>query len=356
MLTPELDRAIADQEHRRDNAALARRILEQALKVQLRQVAHGLLADRLLTGRAVSNLDWWLQYLTAVEKPRQYRPVLDDPGFVEFRESLLADVTVGRLRRITRRSLDGVKLRILGGHARIWEDDRVNALLAGLGSSMRLMTVSSTASGLASELHDLLEIGGGGPPLDARFIFGRVAPISVSMMGALCFQFERESACAPDCSPSPGFTDGMRTVVRETILRVEIESNDETAEYEEALADRVLSVRLHEDGHVLDRYHGTVGLLSSKQFWPHFVVPRYWPLLRDDVCRFLVTSRSLDEMTDFVERFFGTWLTRATSADVLRGSACNIIDRLLQERRLEREPDGRVHCALYDDGQAWETA
>jgi hypothetical protein len=189
---------------------------------------------------------------------------------------------------------------------------------------------------------------------DTRFILGQVAPISVTMMGAVCFQFERELACAPDCSPAPGFADGKRTVVREMVLRIEIESKGETQDYDATLAERANGVRLHEDGHVLDRYHGTVGLLSSRQFYPTFVEPRYWPVLRDDICRFMIVPRSLEDMTQFMQRFFGSWITAKADGGTLRGSAANIIAQLVAEGRIEHVADDRFRCPLYDEGRSWE--
>jgi hypothetical protein len=354
MLSREFDEAIAEQELRRDNVGLARRLLEGALEVQLRALAQARLADLVLTRRPVNDLDWWLQYLSTLPHVEQYRINTSDVGFVRFREGILADIAAGRLRRITRRSFSDVRIRILGGHAHVWEDDRINRLLAAVGSSMRLMTVNSTTSEITSELSALLDLDASNSTVDLRFIYGRIAPLSVSMMGAQCFQFEQEIACAPDCVPSAGFADGMRTVVRETILRVEIESEaDASTETPVCLADRALRVRLHEDGHVLDRYHGQLELLSAKQFWPEFVEPRYWSLLRDDVCRYAIAPRSLEDMTDFVERFFGTWVTRNSSLEVLRGSAQNIVDRLCDEGRLDCVAGGGVRCHLYDENKMW---
>lgn len=354
-LPAELTSAIEEQENRRDNVALARRTLECALEVQLRCVARGILADLLLTGRSLSDLDWWLQYLTTLEHPLMYRMMCEYPSFTTFRDCFLKDVSAGRVCRISRKSLSQVKLRILGGAAHIWEDERINALLTILGSSLRLLTVNSTVSGISGELHDLLDLEDNSPPIDSRFIFGRVAPRSVSIVGSPVFQFEREHAAAPNLSLSPGFTDGMRIVVRETILRIEIDSKDAPTADEDDLVHRIQQVRLHESGHIFDRYHGTVRLISSKQFWPKFTVPSCWGLMSDDLCRFAMTSRSLNEITKFVEQAFGFWLTeKDENKELLRGSAYNIVQRLVQEGRLQWEPNDLVRCTLFDENRPWE--
>jgi hypothetical protein len=303
-LPTDLSDAIDKQENNFCNTLTARQVLESALTYQFRVIADGILAHLLLQKRTFNNLDWWCQYLCKKNTVKNYLPNLNNLDFIQFKKQFVKDVALRQIRPLKPTDLTEIKIRILGGEVNLWQEGRINRQLINLGSSLRLLVLDSHLARLNC-FRELMKK----PPksIDVnRFIFGKIAPISV-FAGAALFNFEHEHAVSPHIPGNAGgLTNLSRIVIRQIVQRMKIEStvgtdNNSSEEFEEKLQTHLLYTLLHESFHI-DQFSYQMSSQSALKSWIDAI--------REDICRFTQIPRSVEEIRKTFEEIFSISLSR----------------------------------------------
>ncbi len=364
-LPDDLESRLAWQEAHPDDIPAARKALESALVFQLKTLAQGLLAYRLLRGHSVSLWNWWHQYLCTLDAVDNRYPTLDAAEFLAFRRRFAQEIALRRVRPLTLAELHEATVRVYGGYARAWEEGRINRQLVTLGSSFRFLNVGA-ALGRVNRIQHLL--GKRRAPLaEGRFLFGRVGPVT-AVGKAVVFDFEREFAVSPLLpGRAEAFQDQARVVVRRTILRIEIEkethkgSRAGLTRTEERLRSRRHLCLIHELQHVSDcDLFGISGgpFPGGMSTWQ--------AAIRQDLCRFAQTPRSLEEfrsafdeeLRDLLAAFVEPWsrLLPKELASAIREKPYSVeeeVEAMLHEGILVVEGAGKVYCPLFERGRIW---
>ena len=165
----------------------ARSVLERAVIAQMQSIAEGLLAHRLLGGQRLDHLAWVAQFLSrgspdivdqwgtleATQESVAGKP--DDmaaamrvlatafrakhPDAVEdFKRDFHIRLARGEIRRIAPPESRELTIRIFGDRVPFWQEGRINAQLAMLGSDLRLFVAA------ADQLRALSVLSGLGVP------------------------------------------------------------------------------------------------------------------------------------------------------------------------------------------------
>jgi hypothetical protein len=390
-LPEELEQQVITHETIRNDAAGAQEVLETLLLLQVRAIADGLLADILLRGESFSARSWWYQFLSRQQQPSQYLPDLADAAFRSYRKEFAQRVGTNRIKRISLGSLPESQVRIFGGHCCFHEEGRINRQLARLGSSLRLIVVGSALYRIARVRSMFGKQANDKTSLDGRFILGRIGPVSVFGRAAL-YLFEREFAISPYMeAEASGFTDEAKIVVRQDILRGEVEdqiqkfltenaqaaSGDEATEEpipftvaqgmvrkalkrggdsppsrEELLHQITNGVLTHEAAHILysgARFsHGTSNMTAWRQ------------VVREDLLRFAQQPHTLDEIRTAFADYFpeGDLMSRVGPAfEMLNHEDGYTIKEELKALRSDGllfvDRDNRYYSRLYGRGEPW---
>jgi hypothetical protein len=336
-----LEETLAENEADPTHVPAARAALEDALAWQLRAVALGMLADRLMQkeagnrpGRAV----WWHQYTQETAgKLVFWPPDEDDDGFRRFRREIAQQVARRDIVRITPAEVTDGALRVLGGHVGLCDEGRVNAELMALGSACRYLVEpgrklravwAAKLAGLPSR------------PVDVKpvFIFGEVAPATA--IGRIRFlRFVAERAASPhENAASPLFYADGRLVARDF-------SVSDILDY---------PLYAHEFGHVWQ------DLIEN----PRRGIASWRAVVRQDLCVYLRQARTADEIQ---RAFFPAWMGpngELESHVMPRGSwfpegeeptgnpIAGLVSELVEDGLVEREA-GRFVCRLYEEGRRW---
>jgi hypothetical protein len=355
-----LELRLKAHETKRDDAAGAREALEEAVLLQVREIADGLLADILLRGGPVDGRAWWCQFLSRQEHPARYLPDLQDNEFRAYRQDFAQSIAVNRIARVGLDGLADVQVRVLGGRCRFADEGRLNGQLARLGSSLRLVLVGGSRQRMARMRSLLDQKPDAGEPLDGRFILGRVGPISY-FCGASLYLFEREFAVSPYMEAgASGFSDETRIVVRQDVLRGGVEEklrergSDGSHDAEELLRMDIAAVLVHEAVH--SRHQGAQ------------VSPGTGPLTvwrnaaREDLLRFAQIPHTLEEFRTVFAESFGE---KGTKMNIMMGDMFDIrrpgegftVERELEALRSERllfvDREDRYFSTIYGRGQPW---
>ena len=352
---------LVEQETKLTDVMSARAALESALTVQLRALAAGRLADRLLSKQPVSELVWWRHYQSAADGPTQLRPDPDHAGFREFQQQFLESLVQRRVRRVTRSDFAKATLRIYGGRVPVWKEGRVNRQLADLGSSLRLFIVNAERT-RRSAIRAKLDGAAGAAWMDGRFLFGEVGPCTACSVSVL-FDFTRELAVSPDLEHvTPGFTEGKRIVIRAAThhmaFDVELRQRMDQLwakvglrpeEIEDSYRNAWQAALGHELGHVLFEAIApmTPGSLGSWRAGS-----------REDLCRFARVRRTLQEIVDAFGFFFSTTerSARLVTGDSLPywGQLDQMLQALIQEGLLVVLDGVALQCPLFEDHRPWQ--
>jgi hypothetical protein len=317
-----------------------REALEQSLISQYREIALGLLADRLAQGDDLSERGWWQQFCSQRRAPPPYVEDEDDAEFQAFQDEIFQAVASRKIKPISPADLLTRSITIYGARIPCWQEGTINRHLAEIGSSLRLF-MAGTDVARATKLLSMLGHSPADPVHPADFILGYVKPMT-ALAKANFFDFAEELAISPYLNPdSPGLHDQGRVVLRDFLIRrctefhdtqpvptleevkqqlgpgellrlalieeaarreggsIEDNSREETAEYcralnitwEDMMGNGMLG---HELGHMMQRFpHGVPGPFSS---WK--------AIMRDDICRFAQTPRTSQEMGAAFRRNF----------------------------------------------------
>lgn len=393
-LPDELEKQVIAHETTRDDAAGARAVLETSVLIQLRAIADALLAYMLLRGESFGAQSWWYQFLSRQELPSKYFPDLADAGFRSYRKDLAQRIATNRIQKIDLSSLAELQIRILGGHCHLSDEGRINGQLAQLGSRLRLVVVGTSHYRTARLRKIFGRQANGSVSPDGRFMLGRIGPASV-FGHAKIYLFEREFAVSPYMEAgASGFTDEARIVVRQDLIRGEIEkqiqefqagrsrpaNGDEEAEEsipstvadgmlkkafegedrsrpkaEELLHQRTMSVLVHELAHIqLSRMREAriSSRTSSLTAWRQAV--------REDLLRFAQQPNTLDEFRRVFVDYFpegGVMLRMGPAFELpTRGDGYTIkgeLEALRSDGLLLLDGDNRYYCTRYGRGERW---
>jgi hypothetical protein len=390
-LPNQLEQQIIVHETTRDDAAGARSVLETSILIQTRAITDGLLAGILLRGESFGAQSWWYQFLSRQQLPSKYLPDLADGEFRSYRKDFAQRIAKNQIKTIGLSSLLELQIRILGGYCSFSDEGRINRQLAQLGSSLRLIVVGSSHYRTA-RMRSIFGRGANDKAsLDGRFILGCIGPASVFGNTAL-YLFEREFAISPYMEArANGFADEGRIVVRQDVLRGEIEqeiqqlqakklraaTGEEAAEetnpfsvahdmlrkaleredgsmpsIEELLPQMTSSVLIHEAGHIIDSGARISYGTSSAAAWRQVV--------REDLLRFAQQPHSLDEFravfvdycpeSDLVQRMppiFG--FPGREDGYTIKGE----LEALRSDGLLFVDHDNRFYSTLYGRGERW---
>lgn len=387
----ELEQQVVAHETTRNDAASARAVLETLVLMQMRAIADGLLADILLRGESFDAQSWWHQFLSHQPSLTKYLPDLVDAEFRTYRKDFAQRIATNRIKRIGLDSLPELQIRILGGHCRFSDEGRINRQLARLGSSLRLIVVGSARYRTTRVRSMFGKQTDDKAPLDGRFILGRVGPASVFGTAAL-FLFERELAVSPYMEAgASGFTDEARIVVRQDVLRGEVEdqvrkfqvekahaaSSDQAVEesipftvaqgmvrkmlereggslpsIEELLHEMTIGVLTHESAHIIYDgariSSGTHGVTAWKQ------------AIREDLLRFAQQPHTLDEFRTVFADYFPEGSLMSRMGPIFEMPSCEDgyaitgeLEALRSDGLLFVDRDNRYYSTLYGRGKQW---
>jgi len=371
-----LEEEIQAHENDRSHIPAARSVLERAVIAQVQAIADGLLAHRLLSGQALDHRAWVAQFLSrsspdiaeqwgTEEAPQEQAGAGRDevsamlamaaafrakhPVAVEdYKRDFHVRVARGEIRRITPPELHDMTIRIFGDHVPIWQEGRINAQLAVLGSDLRLFVAA------ADQLRALSVLKGLGhtpasPPGPMVFLLGRTRPCT-SLFKAQLFEFDHEFAVSPYLhATSPGLVDQCRVVLRHRFWHGILFNYPAGDHIADALAQGILDG--HENGHVIDRYG--------------FVIPGHFnswrSVMRSDVCRFAQRPMKYGEIYVAFHRTFDRFesmpvlamglLPPDESRDGLK--LIELLTELVDDGVLERAADGKYICRRYEEGRTW---
>lgn len=385
----ELEQQVIRHETIRDDAADAREVLETLLLIQLRAIADGLLANMLLRGESFDAPAWWYQFLSRQPHPSKYLPDFADVEFRSYRKDFAQRVATNQIKKVSLRNLPELQIRILGGHCHFYDEGKINRQLVRLGSSLRLIVVGSSHYRIARMRNMLGQQSNDKASLDGRFILGRIGPASFFDNAAL-YLFEREFAISPYMeAQASGFTDKAKIVVRQDVLRGEVEnqiqifraekaraagSNEATEksipltdahemvgdmleredgserDMEELLYEMMISVLTHESRHIMFAGSLISATTSEAAAWRQIV--------REDLLRFAQQPHTFVEFrTAFADYFPGSGLTMLTSPAFSDGNYRYNIQRtlemLLSDGLLFVDRDNRFYSKLYGRGEKW---
>lgn len=363
VLPEALELRLRAHETRRDDAAGAREALEEAVLLQVRAIADGLLADILLRGGSVDGIAWWSQYLSRQERPEKYLPDLQDPAFRAYRQDFAQSIAANRIGRIGIGGLADVQIRVLGGRCRFGDEGKLNSQFRSLGSSLRLVIVGSSRNRMARIRSLLDQQPDSAGPLDGRFILGRVGPISY-FCGVSLYLFEREFAVSPYMEAgASGFADGARIVVRQDMVRGTVENRlregREISSYdpEEQLRVDTWRVLVHEAAHIQFANlsgKGTSGSVSTDS------VTAWRNASREDLIRFAQNPHTLDEFRAEFAESFGEGrmaIMMGPVFDIRRPADGFTVERELEELRSEGllfiDREKRYFSTIYGRDQPW---
>ncbi len=391
LLPGELARRLDAQEADPYHIPAARQALEEALVLQFRAMAQGLFADRLLRGEVPDDDAWWYQYASlraplAPSSPDEFTAGLerigemgfqflpttpweelqvlfqtvrasftarsvknaaetgrDVPEFQAFRKSFPLDAALRRVRRIAPAEAKEIRIRIYGGAVDPWREGRINRQLRELGSSLRYC-IDGARTERIGRIRAIVGLKATGAADLPRFVIGEAVPSSAVGRASLV-EFEREFAVSPYLGSEPGYSEGMRAVVRRAVRwRLPIDPGD------------------HELYHALTDPDQGSGLVS------------WHAVLREDICRYCQTPRRLENIAYQFSRAFGYNMPLAValsqgplSSRAIPGNGYppgespeelplhRIIEKL-REDELVIPKDGSYYCPLFEEGRRWHTA
>lgn len=367
-LPSELASELARHDASRTDAAGAREALEHAVTWQMRWIADGLMADLLLRGQPLGGAVWWQQFLSRQQQPEQYSANLRLPSFVAFRNDLAQRIASGAVKPLRLSELMNLPVHAYGGSCQFADEGRINRQLAGLGSSLRLVVVGSLRSRAERAKALLARKGTESAPVDGRFLFGRIGPMSAYLTAAL-FLFEREWALSPYMEPEgDGFQEGPRIVVRQDRLRdqVELEIRAQQAatgepdmrqqliarvwrdedgrlrDAEEVLRQRTFGVLTHEAAHVLYDDARITHSIAPLSTWEN--------ICREDIVRFAIVPRTMEEIHAVFSSDVADGMPRA---QVTSSVVTEIVRSLCTAGLLARDSESLYWSTVFGRGQKW---
>jgi hypothetical protein len=174
------------------------------------------------------------------------------------------------------------------------------------------------------------------------FLFGRVAPLTT--LGRFPYvEFVRETATSPYCNAdSPGFAHEGGVVIRRLVIGQAFDP-----EFTILYRGMLQGIVAHECGHLFQR------ALSSE------TRPRWRAAMREDVCRFTQTPRSMGDLQLEFCTFFEAAdrshpMYRVLMADADPGMGLpDLLNELIVDGLVIRRPDGQFYCSLYEKGRRW---
>jgi hypothetical protein len=355
------EQALRRQEEHRLDIPAARLALETALVEQTRAVADGLLAAYLLRRHHLPPSRWWTQF--ASRTGSRGIPRYSLPAFAEFRQAFVRKIASRDITPISTPELAAIELRIYSGAVRLWEEARVNRQLAQLGSDIRLANIGCSSLA-ARHIFDLLGESGSAPPLDARFILGRVAPATICPFGRL-FEFIEEYAVSPLLDEAPGMTYERTVVIRNHLLSA-TEFDDvmthfflaaaEGSKESNPFAARRIRTLYHEVGHLTDPRLNP-GLSSD------FLLAMWRSELILAIASYCKVSRSLQDIADaFQDAFLIAFEDKLRIGATIASPTERFseLDKIVSELREngvlidDGQRPGHLRCHLFDSGVEWD--
>lgn len=282
--------------------------LEQSLIAQFRAIALGLVADRLMRDHDLPERTWWHQFCSQRRPPPPFLENPDDPEFRTFQDDITAAVASRRIARIKPTDLMARTVQIHGADISFWQEGAINRHLAEIGSSLRLFIVGSDVA-RAAHLLSTLNRPVSEPIVPSHFILGEVRPMT-ALGKANFFDFTREYAISPYLNPdSAGMHDNGRICMRQVLTghAAEFQETQDATEPLRKLTDPDIKAR----GVTREEYISS-GLLGHEfgELWQMFppgmpaLFTSWNAIVRDDICRFTQTPRTIDEIWRTFRRAF----------------------------------------------------
>lgn len=367
LIPEQIEREMDSQEGSPFSIPTARKTLEKALTSQLARLSDGLLAWHLLNNRQLKASAWRLIYLSHLNRAnpgvRSIHSIGDDE-LREFITSFAQDIAARKVKMISANQINDVEIRIYGAYVRLWEESLINKQLAKLGSAYRLVFIGASSTSLNS-LITLLDADINLYPIDPRFIFGQVGPMTALPYAPLR-DFGSEMALSHLLNPSAaGFNYDHKIVMRNSVLSMmgdgyEVGDNDHLAR-----PTNWGSALVHESAHIFG---------SSGTSWINQCSGRRYPYtstfwLEDtkrDICRFAQIPRSVEELSSTFAWNFENWLVKHDKdlpdtflgvdlkSHIERHSMKSVLDEMQKVGLILIDSNGRIYCPIYEDGRRWQ--
>jgi hypothetical protein len=372
-LPAKLEEELQAHESDRHHIPAARAVLERAIIAQVQLIADGLIAHRLLCGHSLDRFAWVAQVLSrgsedaaaawgtlerasaqatggtlagAMQGMATAFIAKHPPSVEEFERDFHLRVFRREVTRITPEQLRTLTIRIFGTRVPFWQEGRINAQLAMLGSDLRLFIAAADQLRAASILSSL-GIEPREPVSPLIFLLGRTRPCT-SLFKAQLFEFDHELAVSPYLhTTSPGLVDQCRIVLRHRFWHG-IAQNYPVGPLADGFCEEILS---HERGHIVTKY----GFI----FPGHFADWR--SIMRADLCRFAQRPVKYGEINVTFSRTFDFFeSTPVLSMGLLPPDEpretlklIDLLSELVEDGMMERMADGRYLCRRYEEGRAW---
>lgn len=331
LISPELSERMDVVESKKDDIAVARELLEKALIFQFQKLALGMCSYVSLYGNSLSNY--------CLFPLRSFFTQVDNLSLESIQQKIAMGTILKEWEAIPISKLSDVEIKLFRKRVKLWNDIEINEQLALLGSSFRFYFAGNEQLSIAHIKH-LVGHKQGSLDLDGRFIFGSIGPVSATYFGPL-FHFNREFAVSPFfCESEPGFTIGDTVVLRDVVLKGENKDHALTHELLHAFT-----------------YGFKDGLPFGVANW------RRW--IERDVCRFLITPHSFQEIDDTIGVYQKTtnliidFMTRNSDEMCIQFKNfgfCDlkcIINDLIKENKVFKEED-MYYSPIYRRGSKWD--
>lgn len=336
LITKDLEQAMCLAESNCNDIKKARIVLENALSQQFLTVALGMYSSEIINGK-----DFMQSQIDEIEGicsslfPIEYAACED--------KNVLSFVANGIYRKkwpiLQVKDLHEIEIRIFNRYVYFWNAIEINEQLAILGSNYRFFFAG--AMQLAGSYARTL-IGYKNHPIsiDARFIYGEIATVSISVGGPV-FDFKNELAVSPFLEGNaPGFSIGDTAVVRRKML------GHSDQEYDVMF----LQTLFHEIYHTIT-YSLSHGAPFSTANWNMYI--------KRDICRFLIVPHSKEEISEA----FGLLINDPNRTFLLKhGIGKKVLHKLctfwdvfdsLYSVGIVAEKDGLYYCVTMQEGKSW---
>ena len=337
LINSTLEQQMLSIESKRDDIAIARKILEKALCQQFQLLSLALYSSEILKGKSLKEHD--------LEEIKKILVSLFPTTPLDSDEDILEYIANGIYSKkwivIELSDIKNIEIRIFGKFVYLWNTIEINEQLAMLGSDYRIYFAGAMQVA-CSYIKSLLGYEDKADSIDCRYIFGELGNTSISLGGQV-FDFKNELAISPFFNDNvPGFAIGDTAVIRRSVLR-RLHQDDEMSYFH---------TYVHEVMHTID--------YSFKEGAP-FTVSNWNIYIRRDICRFLKCPHSKAELEaafKILEHGKGIIkiLGEVTTTEVYDNlkNFSDILDSLISERIVTMDIEGNYLCATLQEGQPWD--
>ncbi len=337
VINESLEQEMCSVESNRNDIKRAREVLEKALSQQFKTILLALYSYKIIKGKNLQNSELQdMERICNILFPEEFVTKRND-NIIEF-------VSKGIYNRkwpvLGLNDLKDIEIRIYNRYVFLWNVIEINEQLAILSSDYRFFFAGAMQI-VNSYVKKLISFEDHSTSIDARFIFGKIGVLSISVGGPV-FEFEDEMVTSPFFdSNAPAFALGDTAVIRKKVLR-KIYQNNESG---------FLHAYFHEVLHTV--------LYSFKNGAP-FSTANWNIYIKRDICRFLINPHSKKEIEDafmlVINNPFKPVFSDVETAKKVFEKFDNFesIFKSLISDGIIAEDNGLYFCVTNQEGKPWD--